>query len=261
MIKLVEELQQLSYYDKLNPKIWSSDNKLLPQVRAKINEIIDAFTDYVEIPLKIVDVHILGSNASYNYTDNSDLDVHIVTNFDMIKPDCSEILQAYYNTERTSFNNTYDIKIKGIDVEIYVEDIKANTVSNGIYSLYSDKWIKFPKKIQPVDIDLEPELSKVKAYVSNAINSSELELVEDTINSLYLIRKNSLAISGEYGKGNLIFKEIRNLGLLDKLKDKRAELISRDLSLESLRNQQIQESYGYFTLDRLNEIYRKKNNL
>ena len=235
MIKLVEELQQSSHYnDKLNPKIWSSDNKLLPQVRAKINEIVDAFIDYVEIPLKIVDVHILGSNASYNYTDNSDLDVHIVTNFDMIKPDCSEILQAYYNTERASFNSTYDIKIKGIDVEIYVEDIKASTISNGIYSLYSDKWIKFPKKIQPVNTNLEPELSKVKAYVLNAINSLQLGLVEDTINSLYLIRKNSLATDGEYGKGNLIFKDIRNSGLLDKLKDTRVKLMSADLSLEKV---------------------------
>lgn len=231
MVKFLEDIQ---IYNELNPKIWDKNNKLYPQVRAKINEIVDAFIDYVEIPLKIVDVHILGSNASYNYTDNSDLDVHIITNFDMIKPDCSEILQAYYNTERASFNSTYDIKIKGIDVEIYVEDIKANTISNGIYSLYSDKWIKFPKKIQPVNTNLEPELSKVKAYVLNAINSLQLGLVEDTINSLYLIRKNSLATDGEYGKGNLIFKDIRNSGLLDKLKDARVKLMSTDLSLEKV---------------------------
>lgn len=231
MVKFLEDIQ---IYNELNPKIWDKNNKLYPQVRAKINEIVDAFIDYVEIPLKIVDVHILGSNASYNYTDNSDLDVHIITNFDMIKPDCSEILQAYYNTERASFNSTYDIKIKGIDVEIYVEDIKASTISNGIYSLYSDKWIKFPKKIQPVNTNLEPELSKVKAYVLNAINSLQLGLVEDTINSLYLIRKNSLATDGEYGKGNLIFKDIRNSGLLDKLKDARVKLMSTDLSLEKV---------------------------
>lgn len=244
MIKLVEELQQSSNYnDKLNPKIWSSDNKLLQQVRAKINEIVDAFADYVEIPLKIVDVHILGSNASYNYTDNSDLDVHIVTNFDMIKSDCSEILQAYYNTERSSFNNTYDIKIKGIDVEIYVEDIKANTISNGIYSLYSDKWIKFPKRIQPVNVNLEPELSRVKAYVLNAISSNQLGLIEDTINSLYLIRKNSLATDGEYGKGNLIFKEVRNSGLLDDLKDARDNLISSDLSLEKVIKRRMEDNH------------------
>lgn len=231
MVKFLEDIQ---IYNELNPKIWDKNNKLYPQVRAKINEIVDAFIDYVEIPLKIVDVHILGSNASYNYTDNSDLDVHIITNFDMIKPDCSEILQAYYNTERASFNSTYDIKIKGIDVEIYVEDIKASTISNGIYSLYSDKWIKFPKKTQPVNTNLEPELSKVKAYVLNAINSLQLGLVEDTINSLYLIRKNSLATDGEYGKGNLIFKDIRNSGLLDKLKDARVKLMSTDLSLEKV---------------------------
>ena len=51
---------------------------------------------------------------------------------------------------------------------------------------------------------------------------------------LYLIRKNSLSADGEFGKGNLIFKEIRALNLLDKLKDKANELISKELTLEQL---------------------------
>ena len=40
---------------------------------------------------------------------------------------------------------------------------------------------------------------------------------------------------GEYAIGNLVFKEIRNLSLLQSLKDKTHELTSRELSLESLQ--------------------------
>ena len=37
------------------------------------------FEDNLEIPLNILDIELVGSNASYNYTDKSDVDVHIIT--------------------------------------------------------------------------------------------------------------------------------------------------------------------------------------
>lgn len=49
-----------------------------------------------------------------------------------------------------------------------------------------------------------------------------------------MIRKNSIAVDGEYGKGNQLFKEIRNLNLIDDMKNKVKEIQSKKLSLESL---------------------------
>ena len=66
-----------------------------------------------------------------------------------------------------------------------------------------------------------------------SIRTRNVEEVNEIINVLYLFRKNSIAQSGEFSYGNAIFKEIRNLGLLDKLKEKLAELKSKNLSLES----------------------------
>ena len=51
---------------------------------------------------------------------------------------------------------------------------------------------------------------------------------------LYMMRKNGLATGGRFSIGNLVFKELRNLGLLDALKDKRLDLESKQLSLECL---------------------------
>lgn len=48
------------------------------------------------------------------------------------------------------------------------------------------------------------------------------------------MRKNSIAVDGEFGEGNLLFKELRNLGYKSKLKDKYRELTANDLTLESL---------------------------
>lgn len=48
------------------------------------------------------------------------------------------------------------------------------------------------------------------------------------------MRKESLATDGEWGIGNLIFKEFRNLGYLDSLKDRKYKHRSRELTLEGL---------------------------
>jgi len=48
------------------------------------------------------------------------------------------------------------------------------------------------------------------------------------------MRKNSIAVDGEWSKGNQIFKELRNLGLIQQLKDLQKEFTSNMLSLESL---------------------------
>lgn len=59
--------------------------------------------------------------------------------------------------------------------------------------------------------------------------------VDNYIDDLYKLRQNSILTDGEYGKGNLIFKELRNLGILQKLKDLKVKLENQEMSLENLR--------------------------
>ena len=69
--------------------------------------------------------------------------------------------------------------------------------------------------------------------INEVLSGESVGAIEDMINKLYLMRKYSLWIDGEVGQGNLLFKEIRSLGLLDRLKDRLYELRSKYLSLES----------------------------
>lgn len=62
------------------------------------------------------------------------------------------------------------------------------------------------------------------------------EQIENFIEDLYDLRKDSIAKDGEYGLGNLVFKEFRNLGYLDNLKELRKEYKGKELSLEQLDN-------------------------
>ena len=224
--------ESVELHNELNPLIWKND-ELLPDVESKLLDIVSYFKDYCDIPMSVVDAQLVGSNASFNYNKNSDLDLHLIVNFDIIDAS-NEILQMAYNNVKASFNSNYDVKIHGIDVEMYIQDIKTSTMSNGIYSLFRKRWIKFPKPIEyKSDYDFSDILQKWEEKKNFAIKSGNSKKIENLINTAYLIRKNSLEVDGEFGQGNLLFKELRNSGILQELKDGLVKSKSNDLSLEN----------------------------
>ena len=86
-------------------------------------------------------------------------------------------------------------------------------------------------KERSVKID-KKELRDLVNSVKSVLADGDSDDIKDCINMLYLMRKDSIATDGEYGVGNLLFKEIRNRGLLSALKDKYNEMISDELTLE-----------------------------
>lgn len=236
MKKLYEDFQ---VHDTLNPKLFDTESKkLLPEVRQKIVQIVANFEEYINVPIEILDIQLVGSNVSYNYTDTSDLDVHIIASFENLEAD-EEILQALYDVKKTNFNKETDIKIRGVDIEIYVQNVNSATISNGIYSVCNNEWVKEPKPIKSVTKhNTEAEVEKWGKKIKQVIESGDHDSIQNCINNLYLIRHNSLAVDGEYGKGNQIFKDIRSNGWLQALKEASLKSLSKKLSLESYR--------GYF---------------
>lgn len=231
--------ESFEVHETLNPKLFGSNGILLPDVREKLIEIVRYFEEYIEVPIEICDIQLVGSNVSYNYTANSDLDVHLIANFDSVTSQ-PELLQALYDTKKTEFNKNFDIKVKGIEIELYIQDVRSNIISNGIYSLCDNNWVKEPKPLKSATKhNTDKEVEKWEEIIKSAIASNDLNTINQTINTLYLIRHNSIAVEGEYGKGNQLFKDIRAKGLLRRLKDAAYIAISRELSLESLSEGQL----------------------
>ncbi len=226
----------IEYHDTLNPKLWEN-NSLKSDVKNKLLEIYQTFISRLkenEIPIDIIDVLLLGSNAAYNYTDNSDIDLHIITDFSNL-PLNDTLTQIFYNNEKSKFNDDYDITIKGLPVEVYIEDINAGNMTDGVYSLLQDKWIKFPEHNPPKEVDYTKLLDVYKNKISTALNSGSSEKIKDMINEIKMLRKVALMDGGIYSKGNLVFKELRNDGSIDNLYNKLHELTSQELSLEKLK--------------------------
>ena len=223
--------------DTLNPKIWNSDMTIKEDVSEKLFQIIDEYVEDSEIFEidDIIDAEILGSNANYNYTDKSDIDLHLVVNMSDIS-DNTEIVQIASNLERSQFNKHYNIEIRNLEVELYVEDVKSGAMSNGIYSLFQNKWVKEPKKEIIPDYSNDAEYKDLlSTWINDAndilYNDKDSKSVKLFIDKLYNFRRISLMSDGEFAKGNLVFKELRNSGILDKLKDLQYKLASDELSL------------------------------
>lgn len=152
-------LEDLEKHDTLNPKLFDlNTEKLLPEVKDKIDEIVSEFISELaedDIGIDVADVVLIGSNVSYNYTKDSDLDVHIIA--DISNSSCPDNLYTkLYSAYRSIFNKNMNINIRGIPVELYVEtEGITKTVSNGIYSVTNDEWIKEPVKQDIPDIDMD----------------------------------------------------------------------------------------------------------
>lgn len=112
-------------HNTLNPKLFDENNQLKSEVHDKILEIVDEFKKGLEedgVKINIKDIIIVGSNASYNYNDQSDVDVHI--RVDTKSLDCPDNLYPLlYSAYRSIFNKKFDIDFYGIPVELYVETI------------------------------------------------------------------------------------------------------------------------------------------
>ena len=121
-------------------------------------------------------------------------------------------------------------KLNGVKIDSLFE---AAANSNGIYSL-TKGWLKEPVRDKiPDNIDLEPELTEWK---EKANKCKTIEDIDDYIDNLYKLRQEGLLKGGEYSKENLIFKEIRNLGILQTLKDQKTELENKEMSLEESKS-------------------------
>lgn len=223
--------QAVQFHDRLNPDLWDNQ-KLRPEVRYKLMLIAQHFANFIDIPkLNLRDVTISGSNAAYTYTEHSDLDLHLIVDI----PKAAEFhLKPLFDAKKNQYNYNHDIRIKGIDVELYVQPSADPHVSAGIYSVLDDTWIKEPKpvRVEIRDGDVESKVENYLNKIKRALKSndhSEAAKIKDEIAKL---RKSGLASTGEFGVENIAFKVLRTQGWIDKLRQHIYDLEDMALSLK-----------------------------
>lgn len=123
----------ISFHDELNPNLWDGQ-KLRPEVKEQLLYIAKDFLEELGVDdLDVKDITVSGSNAAYSYTPYSDLDLHILV--DMSDMDNDEIYRELFNAKKIIYNDTHNITIHGVPVELYVQDAREPVVSLGEYSI------------------------------------------------------------------------------------------------------------------------------
>ena len=218
---------------ELNPKIWPN-GKINSRVRLKLLDIADDFFKTLKIGwLKPIDILLTGSMANYNWSKYSDFDLHLLLDFSDVDENV-DFVHEYFTAKKKLWNEEHEnLMIYGFPVEVYVQDINENLISNGIYSLYKNKWIIEPSKDNLQSLGQDKETIKSKAIETmkkiDALYNATFDInhgsdgekllaqIQKLITIIKGIRKQSLTKGGEMAAGNIFFKILRRTGYMEKL--------------------------------------------
>lgn len=210
--------------NRLNPALWNG-RALDNEVRARLLQIAhDFLKDAKPATLRPIDIVLTGSNANYNWKPTSDLDLHIVV--DVSKVGCpSDVATEYLYDMTALWNEHHLIFLRGHQVELYLQDAAEKVpFSAGVYSLMKREWVREPVAVTDPDSKIVKKKADVlAAQIDNLVaktgaSRAALDGMERMRDRLRQMRHAGLAKSGEHSVENLVFKELRNRGLIDRLK-------------------------------------------
>ena len=208
------------------------------EIRKKLMDVTEKFMDYLDIEFFIHDVILTGSLANYNWSKYSDVDLHILVDYDETDYNL-ELLKGFFNSKRSLWNKQHEILVKGFDCEIYVQDVNEPHHASGIYSVLNDEWVVTPvKTVQSIDKNMI--LKKSEDFEDRIDDISErLDKGEDVLEDIKLLkvklkkfRQSGLDDGGEFSYENLAFKLLRRNGYIGKLLDIQTKTTDKKLSIE-----------------------------
>jgi len=224
----LEAVKSFRVKDELNPKIWN-DFKIDDEVREDLLKIAEDFYNSTDLETDVEDIVLTGSLANYNWSEKySDYDLHILIDFTKVN-DVVDLVKKYVDSAKSIWNKEHDIKIKGYEVEVYIQDISEPHKSTGVFSLLNNKW-----NVKPEQFDFEPDedmitekgksvmmmVDELEEQVDEDKYDAFIEKVQKVWEKVKNYRKSGLeSEGGELSIGNLVFKFLRRNNYITKIMD------------------------------------------
>ena len=236
------DLSSFEFHDELNKDFWNQeDDKLDPEIRQKLIAIANDFWNSLEVgDAEYDDITFTGSLAAHNYSQFSDVDLHLLVDFSDVD-DKVDLVREYFNAMKSIWNRLHDILIKGYEVEIYVQDINDPHEAQGLYSVLNDEWLKKPildkqdfdkDNVRKKAAGLMDQIDRLEPLIEEG-KYEEAEKYADKLKAkIRKMRKTGLETVGAYSVENLAFKVLRRNGYLEKLSDAKREAYDKMLSIK-----------------------------
>jgi len=219
------DLMAFDLQPHLQPKIWDGEEKIQPQVKNALMEIVEEFLEDLDIGAEVENVVVTGSMANYNWSKFSDIDIHIIFNFADINEN-KKMVKKFFDSVRSNWNKLHNIRVKGHEVEIYVQDSKEPHVSTGVYSLLDDEWIVKSQRVSPY-LDkrtatkkmkqIAREIDKLSAIYDSGNFEEAFSMAKRVKTKIKRMRQAGLHKFGIYAPENLAFKMLRRSGDIEQL--------------------------------------------
>jgi GNAT superfamily N-acetyltransferase len=257
-------LDSFKIKNTLNPEIWP-EGELNPKVQKNLIKIASGFIKDINLPkgIKIKDIIFTGSLANYNWSKFSDIDLHVVLDFNQFDAD-PEMIQNYFNSQKNLWNQEHDITIFGYPVELYVQDTNAKLVATAVYSVLRNEWIRKPKR-ETFKLDKVAIKDKAQSFISQLKDirddykdkqyQSVIDKVTKVKAKIKQMRKAGLESGGEFSLENLVFKVLRRTPFMDILDSFKAKAYDNLMSVME-RTSMIDEGE---VLDNTTFIYKRED--
>lgn len=239
-------LNSFNIKPNLNPNIWI-DFEINPDVKNNLLQIVEGFLLDLEIPqnIKVHDVLLTGSLANFNWSKFSDLDVHIVLDYNQFDLD-PNILDNYFYANKTIWADEHNIKMFDFPVELYVQNLNHKMESKGIYSILKNKWIQKPTKE-----DFTVDKNKIKSKTNNFIyklKDIKQDFQDKNFNAVISktkklktkikqMRNAGLERGGEFSLENIVFKTLRRINFMDVINNLKNKAYDQSMSITKNSNQ------------------------
>ena len=231
----------------LSPLLWDENGDVRPELLPKLMALAQAYVEFCKIPedVKVQDITLTGSLSGYNYTKYSDLDIHVIIDYNDI-PATEELVTNYFMMKKDMWADEFDLKFFTYPIEMYVQDLSQyRGGTSPQFSLMNQKWVHDP--VKPEDDFDETTVVKKSKDIMHQVTELEDEVfndpdfdAEDALDELAKLKDKiktmrvaAIKQSGDFGTGNLVFKVLRNSGFLQRITDLKKYITEKNLSIQN----------------------------
>ncbi len=227
LLKEFMDLDTLKVKETLNPKIWDKHGKINTEVLRALRLVAEDFYKSLNVDIEIADIIFTGSLANYNWSNQSDVDLHLVIDFnklyETLKPnehyEKEEFLKDFFSDKTKLWNDSHTMTMYGHPVEVYVQDTNEKHVSTGVFSVKNNKWIQTPSHLNanPDFKFIRKKAKHIMDLIDDVARHKDIKAIDKLKDKLKAFRKRGLDADGEMSNSNLVYKVLRREGYLDKL--------------------------------------------
>lgn len=235
-----EVLDSFKLKPSLNPEFWTNET-LQNDIREQLIKIAEEFFEGLKSPEELIikDIIFTGSLANYNWSKFSDVDLHVIVDFNSIDTK-EEFIKQLFDSYKNLWNKNHDITIKGYDVELYLQDIRETLSANAVYSIKRNKWVLKPEKekfklnrniIKKKALTFIDKLRDIKKIYADGDYQKALDKSKELKDKVKKYRKTGLESGGEFSLENLVFKVLRRTPFMEILNDINSKAYDQIMSL------------------------------